>query len=248
MIRIHNLHKSFGSQHVLRGVNLEIPTGTIFVVVGSSGTGKSCLLKHLIGLLRPDSGQVWVDNVEVSALRGRALNRVRDRFSMLFQGGALFDSLSVYDNVAFPLREKTRLTEATICDKVHERLAQVDLSSVDAKFPSELSGGMRKRAALARALVTDPEILLFDEPTTGLDPIRVNTIHRLILDLHGLLNFTAVVVSHEIPEVFSLATHIAMLNQGSIVAAGTPEELQASPNPVVQQFIHGCTQGPIEAQ
>ena len=248
MIRIHNLHKSFGSQHVLRGINLEIPTGTIFVIVGSSGTGKSCLLKHLIGLLRPDSGRVWVDNVELSALRGRALNRVRDRFSMLFQGGALFDSLSVYDNVAFPLREKTRLTEAMIGDRVHERLAQVDLSGVDAKFPSELSGGMRKRAALARALVTDPEIILFDEPTTGLDPIRVNTIHQLILDLHGLLNFTAVVVSHDIPEVFSLATHIAMLNQGSIVAAGTPEELQASTDPVVQQFINGRTQGPIEAQ
>lgn len=248
MIRIHNLHKSFGSQHVLRGINLEIPTGTIFVIVGSSGTGKSCLLKHLIGLLRPDSGRVWVDNVELSALRGRALNRVRDRFSMLFQGGALFDSLSVYDNVAFPLREKTRLTEAMIGDRVHERLAQVDLSGVDAKFPSELSGGMRKRAALARALVTDPEIVLFDEPTTGLDPIRVNTIHQLILDLHGLLNFTAVVVSHDIPEVFSLATHIAMLNQGSIVAAGTPEELQASTDPVVQQFINGRTQGPIEAQ
>lgn len=248
MIRIHNLHKSFGPQHVLRGINLEIPTGTIFVIVGSSGTGKSCLLKHLIGLLRPDSGRVWVDNVELSALRGRALNRVRDRFSMLFQGGALFDSLSVYDNVAFPLREKTRLTEAMIGDRVHERLAQVDLSGVDAKFPSELSGGMRKRAALARALVTDPEIVLFDEPTTGLDPIRVNTIHQLILDLHGLLNFTAVVVSHDIPEVFSLATHIAMLNQGSIVAAGTPEELQDSTDPVVQQFINGRTQGPIEAQ
>ena len=247
MIRIHDLHKSFGSQHVLRGINLEIPTGTIYVVVGSSGTGKSCLLKHIIGLLRPDRGQVWVDDVEVSALRGRALNRMRDRFSMLFQGGALFDSLSVYDNVAFPLREKTRLSEAAISDKVHQRLTQVGLSGVDAKFPSELSGGMLKRAALARALATDPEIMLFDEPTTGLDPIRVNTIHQLILDLHGLLNFTAVVVSHEIPEVFSLATHIAMLHQGSVVAAGTPEELQASTDPVVQQFITGQTQGPIEA-
>ena len=248
MIRIHDLHKSFGSQHVLRGINLEIPTGTIYVVVGSSGTGKSCLLKHIIGLLRPDRGQVWVDDIEVSALRGRALNRMRDRFSMLFQGGALFDSLSVYDNVAFPLREKTRLSEAAISDKVHQRLAQVGLSGVDAKLPSELSGGMLKRAALARALATDPEIMLFDEPTTGLDPIRVSTIHQLILDLHRLLNFTAVVVSHEIPEVFSLATHIAMLHQGCVVAAGTPEELQASTDPVVQQFITGQTQGPIEAQ
>lgn len=248
MIRVIDLHKSFGSHHVLRGVNLEIPTGTIYVVVGGSGTGKSCLLKHIIGLLRPDSGEVWIDDVQISALRNRPLNRVRDRFSMLFQGGAMFDSLSVYDNVAFPLREKTRMAEDAIRDKVHERLGQVGLSGVDDKFPSELSGGMLKRAALARALVTDPEILLFDEPTTGLDPIRVNTIHQLIHDLHGLLNFTAVVVSHEIPEVFSLATHIAMLNEGQVVATGTPEDLQASADPVVQQFLNGETEGPIEVQ
>ena len=247
MIRVVDLYKSFGSQRVLAGVNLEIPDGTICVVIGGSGAGKSCLLKHLIGLLRPDHGEVWVDGVELSALRGRALNRVRNRFGMLFQGGALFDSLSVYDNVAFPLREKTHLSEAVIQQKVHERLAQVGLSGVDDKFPSELSGGMRKRVALARALVSEPEILLFDEPTTGLDPIRVNAIHRLILDLHQLLHFTAVVVSHEIPEIFSLATQVAMLHEGRIIATGTPSEIQASPNPVVQQFISGSTEGPIEA-
>lgn len=248
MIRIVDLHKSFGSHHVLRGVNLEIPTGTIYVVVGGSGTGKSCLLKHIIGLMRPDSGEIWIDDVQISGLRGRPLNRVRARFSMLFQGGAMFDSLSVYDNVAFPLREKTRMAEDAIRAKVHERLDQVGLSGVDEKFPSELSGGMLKRAALARALVTDPEILLFDEPTTGLDPIRVNTIHQLIRDLHSLLNFTAVVVSHEIPEVFSLATHIAMLNDGHVIATGTPEDLQASTDPVVRQFLNGETAGPIEVQ
>ena len=247
MIRVVDLYKSFGSQRVLAGVNLEIPDGTICVVIGGSGAGKSCLLKHFIGLLRPDHGEVWVDDVELSALRGRALNRVRNRFGMLFQGGALFDSLSVYDNVAFPLREKTRLSEAVIQQKVHERLAQVGLSGVDDKFPSELSGGMRKRVALARALVSEPEILLFDEPTTGLDPIRVNAIHRLILDLHQLLHFTAVVVSHEIPEIFSVATQVAMLHEGMIIATGTPSEIQASPNPVVQQFISGSTEGPIEA-
>ena len=248
MIRIVNLHKSFGSHHVLQGVNLEIPTGTIYVVVGGSGTGKSCLLKHIIGLMRPDSGEIWIDDIQISSLHGRQLNRVRDRFSMLFQGGAMFDSLSVYDNVAFPLREKTRMAEDAIRGKVHERLGQVGLSGVDAKFPSELSGGMLKRAALARALVTDPEILLFDEPTTGLDPIRVNTIHQLIRDLHSLLHFTAVVVSHEIPEVFSLATHIAMLNEGKVVATGTPEDLQTSTDPVVRQFLNGETAGPIEVQ
>ncbi len=246
MIRTVNLHKSFGRQRVLAGVNLEIPDGALYVIIGSSGAGKSCLLKHFIGLLQPDQGEVWVDGEEVSTLRGRALNSVRARFGMLFQGGALFDSLTVYDNVAFPLREKTRLSEAVIRERVHERLAQVGLSGVNHKFPSELSGGMRKRAALARALVSQPEILLFDEPTTGLDPIRVNAIHQLILDLHRLLHFTAVIVSHEIPEIFSLATHVAMLHGGVIVATGTPAEIQASPDPVVQQFITGQIAGPIE--
>ncbi len=246
MIRTVNLHKSFGHQHVLAGVNLEIPDGAIYVIIGRSGAGKSCLLKHLIGLLRPDQGEVWVDGEEISTLRGRALNRVRTRFGMLFQGGALFDSLTVYDNVAFPLREKTRLSEAVIREKVHERLAQVGLSEINEKFPAELSGGMRKRVALARALISEPEFLLFDEPTTGLDPIRVNAIHQLILDLHHLLHFTAVVVSHEIPEIFSLATHVAMLHEGVIVATGTPAEIQASPNPVIRQFISGQIEGPIE--
>lgn len=246
MIRVVNLHKSFGSQRVLAGVSLDIPQRAIYAIIGSSGAGKSCLLKHLIGLLRPDKGEVWVDGEQLSALRGRALDRVRARFGMLFQGGALFDSLSVYDNVAFPLREKTRLSEREIRAKVYERLTQVGLPDAAAKFPAELSGGMRKRVALARALVSEPEILLFDEPTTGLDPIRVNAIHQLILQLHQLLGFTAVVVSHEIPEIFSLATHVAMLHGGVITAAGTAADIQASSDPAVQQFISGRIEGPIE--
>lgn len=247
MIRLVNLHKAFGPQRVLAGVNLEIPDGSIYAVIGRSGAGKSCLLKLLIGLMQPDAGEVWVDSTEVTHLRGQALNHVRTRFGMLFQSGALFDSLSVYDNVAFPLREKTHLREAVIRNKVHERLAQVGLSGIDEKFPAELSGGMRKRVAMARALVSEPEILLFDEPTTGLDPIRVNAIHQLIHDLHASLHFTAVIVSHEIPEIFSLATQVAMLHEGAIVAAGTPAAIQSSTSPVVQQFIHGRSDGPIEA-
>jgi phospholipid/cholesterol/gamma-HCH transport system ATP-binding protein len=247
MIRVVNLHKAFGSQRVLSGVDLAIPTGSIYTIIGQSGVGKSCLLKLLIGLLRPDVGEVWVDDIDVSHLRGRALNQVRARFGMLFQGGALFDSLSVYDNVAFPLREKTRLRETVIREKVRERLVQVGLAGVEEKFPAELSGGMRKRVAMARALVSEPEFLLFDEPTTGLDPIRVNAIHQLIRDLHSMLHFTAVIVSHEIPEIFSLATQVAMLHEGSIVAVGTPAAIQSSTNPLVQQFIQGRSDGPIEA-
>jgi phospholipid/cholesterol/gamma-HCH transport system ATP-binding protein len=247
MIRIINLHKSFGSQHVLNGLNLEIPDGSIYVVIGQSGTGKSCLLKHLIGLMHPDQGEIWIDDIEITRLRGRALDEVRHRFGMLFQGGALFDSMNVFDNVAFPLKEKTRASAAAIRAKVRERLAQVGLPGVEHKYPAELSGGMRKRVALARALVSEPEILLFDEPTTGLDPVRVSAIHQLILDLHKLLHFTAVVVSHEIPEIFSLATHVAMLHGGKIIALGTPEDIQSSTDAIVRQFISGSAEGPMTA-
>ena len=246
MIRLTDLHKSFGNQKVLRGVNLEIPDTSIFVIVGSSGAGKSCLLKHIIGLMSPDSGRIWVDSVEVTSLGRHSLNRLRNKFGMLFQGGALFDSMSVYDNVAFPLREKTSWSEIDIQDKVHQRLSQVGLAGIDTRFPSELSGGMRKRAALARSLVSDPDIVLFDEPTTGLDPIRVIAIHKLIQELHDSIGFTAVIVSHEIPEVFSLATHIAMLHQGSIVETGSPSIMRSSSNPIVQQFFNGRTEGPID--
>jgi phospholipid/cholesterol/gamma-HCH transport system ATP-binding protein len=196
--------------------------------------------------LRPDAGEIWVDGVEVGRLRGRALDRHRARFGVLFQGGALFDSLTVFENVAFPLREKTRLGAAEIRRKVDEKLAQLGLSDAGAKYPAELSGGMRKRVALARALITEPDILLFDEPTTGLDPIRVSTVHRMILDMQHLFHFTAVVVSHEIPEVFDIATRVAMLHGGVIVAEGTPEEIRRSADPVVRQFVTGSTEGPIE--
>jgi phospholipid/cholesterol/gamma-HCH transport system ATP-binding protein len=239
VIRVQGLQKRFGAQPVLRGIDLDIATGEIMVIIGRSGGGKSVLLKHLIGLLRPDSGTVVVDGVEITRLRGRDLDRVRDRYGVVFQGGALFDSMSVSDNVAFPLLEKSLLAPAEVRDRVEEKLAQVGLTGMGAKNPAEISGGMRKRVAIARALVTEPEIVFFDEPTTGLDPILVNTIHHLIVELHRKFRFTAVMVSHEIPEIFEIADRVAMLHDGVIVEVGAPDAVRASTNPVVQHFIRG---------
>ena len=239
MIRVQGLFKRFGEQAVLRGLDLDIATGEIMVVIGRSGGGKSVLLKHLIGLLRPDAGAVIVDGTDITRLRGRDLDRVRERYGVVFQGGALFDSMSVSDNVAFPLREKSRLGAAEIRGRVDEKLQQVGLTGMGHKDPAEISGGMRKRVAIARALVTEPEIVFFDEPTTGLDPILVNTIHHLILELHRKFRFTAIMVSHEIPEIFEIADRVAMLHEGAIVEVGPPDAVRASTNPVVQQFIRG---------
>jgi phospholipid/cholesterol/gamma-HCH transport system ATP-binding protein len=239
VIRVQGLHKRFGSQAVLRGLDLDIATGEIMVVIGRSGGGKSVLLKHLIGLLRPDSGTVAVDGVDITRLRGGELDRVRERYGVVFQGGALFDSMSVADNVAFPLRERSRLGHAEIRGRVEEKLEQVGLGGMGHKNPAEISGGMRKRVAIARALVTEPEIVFFDEPTTGLDPILVNTIHHLIVELHRKFRFTAVMVSHEIPEIFEIADRVAMLHEGVIVEVGAPDAVRASANPIVQQFIRG---------
>jgi len=239
VIRVQGLQKRFGAQPVLRGLDLDIATGEIMVVIGRSGGGKSVLLKHLIGLLRPDAGTVVVDGVEITRLRGRDLDRVRDRYGVVFQGGALFDSMSVYDNVAFPLREKSLLAPGEVHDRVQEKLEQVGLAGMGPKNPAEISGGMRKRVAIARALITEPEIVFFDEPTTGLDPILVNTIHHLIVELHRKFRFTAVMVSHEIPEIFEIADRVAMLHDGVIVEVGPPDAVRTSANPVVQHFIRG---------
>jgi phospholipid/cholesterol/gamma-HCH transport system ATP-binding protein len=239
VIRVKELRKSFGRQAVLNGVDLEVPDGSITVIIGRSGGGKSVFLKHLIGLLRPDSGRIEVGGVDFGRLRGRALDEVRKRYGVVFQSGALFDSMSCRDNVAFPLREKLRLSRADIATRVDRGLEQVGLAGIGDKYPEEVSGGMRKRVAIARALVTEPEIVFFDEPTTGLDPVLVNTIHRLILELHRRLRFTAVMVSHEIPEIFEIADRVGMLHDGRIVELGPPAAIQASSNPVVQQFIRG---------
>jgi phospholipid/cholesterol/gamma-HCH transport system ATP-binding protein len=239
VIRVEGLRKSFGTQPVLRGLDLEIPTGSITVVIGRSGGGKSVFLKHLIGLLRPDAGRVLIDDLDITRLSGSALDAVRRHYGVVFQGGALFDSMTCGNNVAFPLREKTRLPRPEIAKRVESSLAQVGLDGMGHKYPAEVSGGMRKRVAIARALVTEPEIVFFDEPTTGLDPVLVNTIHHLILDLHRRHRFTAVMVSHEIPEIFEIADRVAMLHEGRIVAVGAPAAIQGSDNRVVRQFILG---------
>ena len=239
MIKVEALTKSFGRQAVLRGLDLEVATGSITVIIGRSGGGKSVLLKHLIGLLRPDAGRVLVDGAEITGLRGRALDEIRQRYGVVFQGGALFDSMTCFDNVAFPLREKLHLPRPEVARRVEAALQQVGLEGMGAKYPAEVSGGMRKRVAIARALVTEPEIVFFDEPTTGLDPILVNTIHHLILDLHRKFRFTAIMVSHEIPEIFEIADTVAMLHEGRIADVGPPAAIQASANRVVRQFIRG---------
>ena len=246
MIQIVDLQKSFNGQPVLKGLTLTVAEGELLVIIGRSGGGKSVLLKHLIGLFKPDAGQVLINGVNLPELRGQALDDLRGKFGVVFQGNALFDSMSVFDNVAFPLRERTKLAPDVIRARVEEKLEQVGLAGAGHKFPAELSGGMRKRVAIARALVTEPEIVFLDEPTTGLDPILCTTIHHLIRDLHRKLHFTAVMASHEIPDIFAIAHRVAMLNNGVIVEAGTPEAIQASTNPVVRQFIHGETEGPIQ--
>ena len=239
MIKVVGLRKAFGGQSVLNGIDLEVPDGSITIIIGRSGGGKSVFLKHLIGLLQPDAGRIMVDGVEITRLSGRALDEVRRTYGVVFQGGALFDSMSCWDNVAFPLREKVRTPPDALAKRVEASLAQVGLEGVGGKYPAEISGGMRKRVAIARALVTEPEIIFFDEPTTGLDPVLVNTIHHLILNLHRRFRFTAVVVSHEIPEIFEIADTVAMLHEGRIVEVGPPAVIQASANPVVQRFIKG---------
>ena len=245
MIRVVDLHKTFGKQHVLKGVNLDLEGGKITTIIGGSGSGKTVLLKHLNALLLPDRGSVMVDGKDITKLNQSGLNKMREKFGVLFQGAALLDSMTVYDNVAFPLRERTKLKEDAIEKKVNESLAQVGLSGMGYKYPAEVSGGMKKRAGLARALVTQPEIMLFDEPTTGLDPLLGKSIHQLIRRMHDRFKFTGVIVSHDIPEVFRISDRIAMLADGKIEEVGSTEEMIASKNPVVRQFLQVDTEGPL---
>lgn len=245
MIEVIDLYKSFNSQNVLCGINLKVEPGQIMALIGGSGNGKSVLLKLIIGLIRPDHGKVLIDNLDISKLRGKSLKQLKERCGIVFQGGALFDSLTVFENVAFPLREKTRMTESVIRDTVLMELKRVGLSGSENKYPAEISGGMKKRVALARCLVMNPEIVLFDEPTTGLDPLIGKAIHMLIKECQKSLNFTAIIVTHEIPAIFSLVDRVAMLYDGKIIASDEPGEIIASKDPVVRQFINGELEGPI---
>ena len=244
MIEIEDLRKSFDGVEVLKGVSLSIGKGEILVLIGRSGYGKSVILKHIVGLMRPDSGRVVVDGKEIGSLKGKALAQLRSRLGFLFQGGALFGSMTVFDNVAFPLEEKTTLGKEEIRKRVFYELDQVGLSGAEDKYPSQISGGMIKRAALARSLVEEPEIMLFDEPTTGLDPIIGHAILNLIDALHKRLSFTSIIVTHEISKVFEIANKVAMLHEGVIRTVGSPEEIISSEDPVVRQFIKGEVEGP----
>jgi len=239
MIEVRNLHKSFGNQHVLRGVNLKVEAGQTLALIGGSGKGKSVLLKHIIGLIKPDEGNILIDNADLNSLRGKELKTLKNRLGIVFQFGALFDSLTVYENVAFPLKEKTKLSNKEINEKVIKELTNVGLENDMEKFPAQISGGMRKRVALARCLILDPEIIFFDEPTTGLDPVIASSIYRIIRSLQEKRKLTALIVSHEIPGIFKVVNRVAMLHDGKIISEGTPEEIQTTNNHVVQQFLNG---------
>jgi phospholipid/cholesterol/gamma-HCH transport system ATP-binding protein len=246
MIRIVNLHKSFGAKKVLQGVNLAIEEGETMVVIGQSGSGKSVLIKHLIGLLKPDSGEIYIDGVEITRLKEDELQRLTKKFGMLFQGAALFDSMTVAENVSFGLERHTRYSHEKIRELVEESLAKVGLQGVEDLMPHQLSGGMRKRVGLARAIAYQPQIMLYDEPSTGIDPIRADAINDLIKKLKSEMGVTSMVITHDMASSYKIADRIAMLYEGRIIEVGTPEEIRNSRNAFIQQFVHGQAEGPIK--
>jgi phospholipid/cholesterol/gamma-HCH transport system ATP-binding protein len=247
MIRIRGLKKRLGSKQVLDGVDLDVEKGETIVVMGRSGTGKSVLLKHVIGLMTPDEGSIEVDGVELVGLSERDLNEIRKRFGMLFQGAALFDSMTVGENVGLALVEHLRLPKAEVRRRVAERLDWVGLKGVEGMKPGSLSGGMRKRVGLARAISMDPQYILYDEPTTGLDPILADAIGELIKSLQSRLGVTSIVVTHDMAAAYKMADRMAMLDGGRIVFSGTPEETRQTRDPLVRQFIEGSSEGPVHA-
>lgn len=247
MIQIKGLHKSFDTNHVLRGLDLEIQTGEALVIIGRSGCGKSVLLKHMMGIIEPDEGTVVIDGIDIFSLLQRELDQFRLKLGMLFQGAALFDSLTVRENVGFSLYEHTSLPPEVIAEKVTEKLRLVGLQRIEDLMPSALSGGMKKRVGLARAICNDPKIILYDEPTTGLDPIMADGINELIVQMQEKLRVTSVTVTHDLKSAYRIANRIAMLYEGKIIASGTPEAIKNTEDPIVRQFITGSARGPITA-
>ena len=245
MIQIQSLTKKFNNNLVLNELSLEVKTGQTCVIIGRSGCGKSVLLKHIVGLLKPDKGRILVQGQEVASLKELALVALRLKISMVFQGGALFDSMDVSENVGFSLIEHTCLKPKEIADRVEESLSLVGLCGIGNLMPSELSGGMKKRVALARAICIHPEIILYDEPTTGVDPITADNINELIRSLHDKLKVTSLVVTHDMKSAYHIADKIAMMYKGRIISEGTPEQIQGTADPVVRQFINGFSKGPI---
>jgi len=245
MITVENLHKGFGSLEVLTGIDLEVKQGQSVVVIGQSGCGKSVLLKLIIALLRPDKGNVMVDGQNVYELNQRELTDLRKRIGVLFQFGALFDSMTVAENVGFCLKESLRMKAKEVEGIVSEKLSLVGLEDIGDKVPSEISGGMKKRVALARAIATEPDIILYDEPTTGLDPITAELINELIVNVHKKMGVTSIAVTHDLSSAYRIADRIIMLYKGKIIWDGTPEEIKNTDHPVVKQFINGLSKGPV---
>lgn len=237
IIQLTDVRKSYGRQEVLKGINLSIVEGRTTLIVGASGEGKSQIIKHILGLVKPDSGRVVVYGKEINKVSKRELKEIRTNFGVLFQNAALFDSMTVYDNVALPLRERTKKSEDEIKRIVNEKLALMDIEGSDDKYPAQLSGGMRKRVGLARALVLDPKIIFFDEPTTGLDVAKSNEIYRVFSRTQAKLGYTSVIVSHDVPKIFKLADYVALLHNGAIQGCLTPEEFQLSDDPVIKEFV-----------
>lgn len=248
MIEVINLHKSFNGKHVLRGVDLKVKEGESVVVIGGSGSGKSVLIKHIIGILKPDMGDILINGVNITTLRENELYTIRKKFGMLFQGAALFDSMRVWENVGFSLLRNKTFSEKKVKETAIEKLKLVGLTGVEDLMPSELSGGMKKRVGLARAIAHEPEILLYDEPTTGLDPIMADAINDLIVKMRETLRITSISITHDMMSAYKIADRIAMLYEGKIVETGTPAEIKHSQNPVVKQFIMGSAVGPIKIE
>ncbi len=245
IINVKNITKKFGDRTILNGISLDIYEGETLVIMGGSGCGKSTFLRHLIGAIRPDSGEVWMFGKDIAKASDDEMDEIRKKFGMLFQSGALFDSMTVGENIALPLREHTKLDENIISIVIKMKLELMGLRGFENLMPSQLSGGMKKRVGLARAIVMDPKIIFYDEPTAGLDPVMTGVVDKLTIDLTKKLQITSVVVTHDMNSVFRIADRIVMLHQGNIVEIGTPDQIRHSKNPTVQQFITGNAEGPI---